>query len=275
MKTFIAAASGNIGSKVASSLLAAGHNTVLMTRRPAKSQPGVTIASFDSTDKHALAAATVGVDALFWLTPPAFGATDVRDFIFRSIEAAAHAVATNRISHVVNLSAVRHNATPNTVLDWYRQAESALHAAAPNLVTLEPAWFMENLLHQPPGALFTLFPEDFSFPWVATRDIAAAAVASLTSPTWQGHHTRQLLGPANHTITEVATLLNRPHTRITPDQQLSTLLSIGATPTAARTYTDLFVDLARPDGPLSVPRTPAATTTTTLVDFSRENGLLC
>src|SRR5581483_7461053 len=154
MKIAVATPTGHIGSRVVQKLIAAHADLTLLARKPENLPTEVTksarVVQGDLQDAAFVQRATEGSEALFWLTPPNFGAPDLRAFMLGLAENAAAAIRHNRVQRVVNVSS--HGAgQPNLgAVEWIGGVEKILDGAAPNTVHLRAGSFMESLLQQIP-----------------------------------------------------------------------------------------------------------------------------
>jgi uncharacterized protein YbjT (DUF2867 family) len=288
MKVLVTAASGNIGSRVAERVVAAGAEAVLLSRHPAKlsalSARGAQVLPVGSDDAAGLLSAARGADALFYLAPPNPGAEDLRDWYLRTATAAAQAVREHRIPRVVCISSVGATAeAPLGTVSFAAEMEACFNRAAPNVLHLRPGYFMENLLAQVDslrqGVLSFPYAEDHDMPWISTDDIGDVAARYLLDGSWAGHWTRNLLGPENLTPPEVAALLSwvsgKPirYERVSEEALQQQLHAQGVSPTVRKQLGDLFRALGDPQGIYATTRTPEAFTPTTFETFAR-NKLL-
>ncbi|SEU22219.1 NmrA family NAD(P)-binding protein [Stigmatella erecta] len=288
MKIVVTAASGNIGARVAEQVVAAGAEAVLLSRHPAKlaalSARGAQVLPVGSDDAPGLLSAAKGAEALFYLAPPNPGAKDLRDWYLQTATAAAQAVREHRIPRVVCISTVGANANaPLGTVSFAAEVEEIFNRAAPNVLHLRPGYFMENCLAQVEplrhGVLSFPYAEDHDLPWISTDDIGDVAAKYLLDGSWAGHWTRNLLGPENLTLTEVAALLTRVsgkpvrYERVSEEALQQQLRAQGVSPTVQKQLGDLFRALGDPQGIYATARTPEAFTPTTFEAFAR-NKLL-
>jgi putative NADH-flavin reductase len=151
---------GHVGSHVVRMLCQAGERPRLLLRNPdrldAELRPQVELAVGDQRDTEYVAAATRGVEAIFWVHPDDWSLPDPDADAERTGEGLAAAMRQNRITRVV--------------------FQSSVGAA---LIHLRCGLFMSNLLMDleglRAGKLTTTRPLDVPMPWVDPRDIAAVA----------------------------------------------------------------------------------------------------
>jgi uncharacterized protein YbjT (DUF2867 family) len=285
MKIAIAAATGNIGSRVARAVAAGGATPVLLGRDRAKlTALGIdraTISITDVSDADQVTAATKGCDALLWLVPPVSHVANLADWYRRVTEAGVTAVSRNGIKRVLLVSSLGAGAAENLgTISFIGDTEQAFNALTTNVLTLRPGYFMENFLLQTQSLLeqgvfhFTYDPEH-DIPFISTDDIGDAAARYLLDPTWAGHWTLNLMGPENITLREVAVRLSNAlghpirYERLALEAVHDQLRHAGLTDTVQQELLDLFVALGDPNGAYATPRTPEAYTSTRLEEFAQ------
>lgn len=285
MKIAIAAATGNIGSRVAHAVAAGGATPVLLGRDAAKlTALGIdraTISMTDVSDADQVTAATKGCDALLWLVPPVSHVVNLADWYRRVTEAGVRAVSQNGIKRVLLVSSLGAGAAENLgTISYIGETERAFNALTTNVLTLRPGYFMENFLLQTQsllkqGAFHFTYDPDHDIPFISTDDIGDAAARYLLDPTWAGHWTLNLMGPENITLREVAVRLSNAlghpirYERLALKTVHDQLRHAGLTETVQQELLDLFVALGDPNGAYATPRTPEAHTPVRLEDFAR------
>ena len=109
MRIAITTPTGHIGGEVTRLLLSSGAKLVLLARNRNRVQEfervGAQIRVGSQDNEKFVTEATVGADALLWVTPPNMACDNVRAFQAACGRAAA-AVRANRISRVVNISSI-------------------------------------------------------------------------------------------------------------------------------------------------------------------------
>lgn len=157
-------------------------------------------------------AATTGVEAIYWVDPPAESADPLDDYA-RATDAITAAVTQNAISRVVFQSSVgaekRHGAGE---IDGLAATETALDDLGVDVVHLRCGYFFTNLMLDldavRAGHLRTLVPVDRPMSWVAPRDIAEVATFALLSDYWTGRRVQAVHGPQDLSWSEVAQILS-------------------------------------------------------------------
>lgn len=285
MKIAIAAATGNIGSRVASAVAAGGATPVLLGRDAAKLTAlgieGAIISITDVSDTDQVTAATRECDALLWLVPPVSHVVSLADWYQLVTQAGVTAVSRNGIKRVLLVSSLGAGAGENLgTISFISDTERAFNALTTNVLTLRPGYFMENFLLQTQslleqGAFHFTYDPDHDIPFISTDDIGDAAARYLLDPTWAGHWTLNLMGPENITLREVAVRLSNAlshpirYERLDLETVKDQLRQGGLTEIVQQELLNLFVALGDPNGAYATPRTPEAHTPTRFEDFAR------
>jgi uncharacterized protein YbjT (DUF2867 family) len=215
----ICGATGNVGSKIAGTLLAAGESVRVVGRervrlgplaaRGAESFPG------DTADAAFLGKAFAGARAAFVLIPPNYGAEDIGQYQRQVAEALVSALSAARVPRIVTLSSIgAHLAEGTGPILGLHELESMLDVRLPDagVVHLRPGFFMENHLWSIPlirehGVNGSPIRPDLPIPMVATKDVANAAARLLDYGTFAGHSVRYLLGPRDLTLSDATRIL--------------------------------------------------------------------
>jgi len=250
---------GNIGGQVLKKMLTTNETIRVIARDPSKvlsdAQQRVEIVrgSLDNTD--IVAQAYHGADDLFFIVPPSMQYSDVDEYYLQFARITCHAIESQKIKRVVYIS--------GTGLGYEKKAgpvsasylvEKMLESTGTAVRVLHCGTFMENLLHSVPSILFksqfaTTVPADTACPWVATRDIANAAVQLLTDKTWNGVDSIGVLGPRDISYGEIAKVISEVVGRTISYQQIpdealkATLLQYGATDAAAQGLIDIYTSM--------------------------------
>lgn len=287
MRIVIGTAAGNIGHRVAELVVAAGAEAVLLVRRPGalpahlRRQRQTRVETVDLTDTAAVVAASHGAEALFWLVPPHLGAPDWEQWYHAVGAAGAAALRENRIPRAVLVSSLGAGTAPGLgTVSYIGNTEQRFNETGASVVHLRPGYFMQNLLLQADlirreGIVTFPYEEAHNIPFVSAADIAAAAARYLLDSSWAGQLTRNLMGPANLTLPECATLIaaewGRPvryQRQSYPDLQQS-LAQLGVPARGQAELAALYQALGDPTGVYATPRTPEAVTPTTFQEFVR------
>lgn len=211
----VAGVSGQTGSVVAFSLLAAGKPVRVIVRSADKGRAfkerGAEVAVLSLDDHDALAAALRGATGAYLLIPPP--GPEVAGIIARGhryIDSFAAALKQSPVDHVVLLSSVgaQHpdGTGPIAMLNYGERTLGALPGI--RFTFLRAAYFLENLggllgAVQHAGILPALSNPTRAFPMVAAQDIGEVAAQALLHPPAQSQ-VIELAGPAEYSFTEVA-----------------------------------------------------------------------
>lgn len=215
MRIAVTTPTGNVGHHLTRMLIRAGTRPLLLTRHPEHLPetlaPYVDVARADSRDPDQVVAATRGVDAIYWVDPPAESAKPLADYA-RATAAIAMSVTQNGIARVVFQSSVgaekRHGAGE---IDGLAATEVALDGLGIGVAHLRCGYFFTNLLLDveslKAGTIQTVLPLDASMSWVAPRDIAEVAAMALLNRDWEARRVQAVHGPEDLTWSQVAKIL--------------------------------------------------------------------
>lgn len=201
----VTGATGNIGRELIRLLSARGVRTRAVARRPdtRDAPPGVEWVAADLARREELRDVFAGAERLFLLT----GNTEDMVRLQKNAIAAARAA---HVQHVVKVSALGATDHSMSVIGlWHYNVERALRDSGLPWTMLRPHHFMQNLLDP------TVFDRqtgrvhaaagDGRIPFIDTRDIAAAALVTLT----EAGHAGQI-----HTLTGSDAVSYRDATQI-------------------------------------------------------------
>ncbi|MFO0747318.1 MAG: NAD(P)H-binding protein [Myxococcota bacterium] len=284
MQIAIVGATGHVVRRALEQAAERGAPVTALVRHPEKLpaalRSSIRVEQGDLADGAYVARATRGADALMWLTPGTFAAPDLHAYTLGLAENAARAIAANGIRRVVFVSSHGADRAGLGQVSWAGEVERALAAAAPNLVALRSAGFMENLLGSldalRQGQLFGVLRPDKTYPLVAARDVGDVAARWLLDASWSGHQVRGVHGPEDLSAEDQAAILGaalgRPvsYRQIPPAALRAKLVERGASASVADAYAAMFAGFAAPDYRPSEPRTAETTTATTLATFAQE-----
>lgn len=280
MRIVVTTPTGNIGSVIVKRLLEAGADVSVLVRNPDRLSPEVrnqvTVHTGDLLDKDSVLRATEGAQALFWLTPPNYAASDWKVYYKDVAHIAGAVIHTNRIPYVVNLSSTGAHLTEGMgPVSLLQIVENALSATGANVLHLRPGYFYENFLEQVDairnaGNIFMPFQADTTFPMIATHDIAEAAARHLLAKDFSGVSFLGLHGPVPQlTIGEAAEAIGAGVGKpvrlitVTMEQAKEQFAQAGLAPSAVEAYGEMFTVMGNNFQPAE-PRTPETTTPTTL-----------
>lgn len=281
MRITVTTPTGQVGSRVVQLLLQAGVRPRLLVRDPARlaadTRDRAEVLRCDLGDADAVARATEGTDALFWVDPPTQDDDPVEGYA-RMGANAARAVRENGIARTVFLSSggaeLRSGAGE---IDGLGRTEELLDATGAHVMHLRCGYFFTNLLGGldtlREGVLRTTLPADHALPWVDPRDIGDIAAARLLSQDWTGRQVQGVHGPEDLSFADAATILTRATGRtvrvetLTDDQLRGALRAVGLTDKQAEGIVGMSVWI-RDGRPAENPRTPLTTTPTTLAAWA-------
>jgi uncharacterized protein YbjT (DUF2867 family) len=270
-------ATGTIGSELVGQLLAADERprAFVRDRDKARRLLGEQVEQVvgDLDRPETIETALAGVDRLFLLTTQ----SDRQPHWERTVIAAA---AGARAAHIVKLSVFRADErSPLRFARQHRQAERALERSGLAWTMVRPVFLMQNLRAMVRDSAIYSAAGDGRVAMVDARDIAAVAVAALTTP---GHAGKiyTLTGPEALTFDQVASNLSQQsgkqirHVRVSVDDVRTALESAGVAAwfaddmarlhaMLAAGYEDLVTDDVR-----AVTGSPART----LAQFVRDTG---
>jgi len=280
----ITAPTGQIGSKLVTSLLRESEPIRLVVRDPGKLPAEVRerteIVVGSHRERDVLDRALDGADALFWLMPAAATASSPYEaYVTASIPGAA-AVVRHALPRVVIVSALGrgsqiyagHISASHAMEDLFRSTGAHVRALA--LPT-----FMDNILRQVAtirnGVVSGTLPAGFTMPWIATKDIAALAAEYLLDRTWTGQDPVEVLGGEDLSYQDVAAtltdVLGTPVRYERGDRAAVGQFLVGRGFSEAMARSMMDMDLAGERGiNNATPRTAANTTPTTFREFAVE-----
>jgi len=210
----IAGVTGNTGSVVAETLLAAKKDVRVLVREAKKGESWAargaevrTLASLD--DEAALTAALEGAAGAYLLLPPNLNATEEERRAM--VETIATAIDKSRVQHVVFLSSVGGQHEKGTgPIELLHYAEERLRKTSAKVTLVRAAYFLENwgavAATVKQGKLATFLPADLTIPMVATRDIGVVAAKALLSGPPPANEVIELAGPRDLSSRDVAAL---------------------------------------------------------------------
>jgi uncharacterized protein YbjT (DUF2867 family) len=214
----ICGATGNVGSKIAEALLAAGEPVRVIGRERVRLGPyaarGAEPWPGDIGDGAFLERAFTGTRGAFVLIPPRYDAPDFRGYQSRIVDTLVAVVSKAHVPRVVALSSIGAHLSEGTgpILGLH-ELEAKLHGLRDTaVVCLRPGYFMENHLWSIPviraqGVNGGALRGDVPIPMIATKDISEAAARLLREGTFTGHTIRYLLGPRDLTMSEATRVL--------------------------------------------------------------------
>ncbi|MCL5965641.1 MAG: NmrA family NAD(P)-binding protein [Deltaproteobacteria bacterium] len=283
----ICGSTGNVGSKIVGTLIAAGEPVRVMSREKVRLGPfaakGAEPWPGDIGDPAFLEKAFAGARAVFAMIPPKYDAPDLRGYQTRVADALVSALGKARVPRVVTLSSVGAHLSEGTgpilgLHDLESKMERLRDAA---VVHLRPTYFMENHLWSIPvirslGVNGSPIRPDVPIPMVATKDIADVAARLFLEETFTGHAVRYLLGPRDLTMVEATGILGRAigkpdlrYVQFPEEEARKAMTGMGM----SRSAVDAMIEMERGFNAGKVrptrERAPENTTPTTLEEFAR------
>ena len=280
----ILGATGNTGSIIANSLLAAGKKVRVVGRDVGRLQrfvdKGAEAFMATMSDAAVLSKAFSGARAAYLLLPPAKSREDQE----RDSDAIAHAVTKSGLRYAVHLSSYGAQVPEGTgPVAGLHSSEQKLNAISGlNVLHLRAAYFMENnlaaigMIHQV-GLVGNALLPDLKIPMAATRDVGDYAAQRLLHLDFSGKQTRELLGERDLSMTEATAVIARgigkPDLRYQqfPYEQVQQVLTqLGVPPKGAAMYIEMYKAInAGVLGPLE-PRSRDNTTPTSFERFVQD-----
>ena len=276
----ILGATGNTGSIIANSLLAAGKKVRVVGRDVGRLQrfvdKGAEAFMATMSDAAALSKAFGGARAAYLLLPPAKSREDQE----RDSDAIAHAVTKSGLRYAVHLSSYGAQVPEGTgPVAGLHSSEQKLNAISGlNVLHLRAAYFMENnlaaigMIHQM-GLVGNALLPDLKIPMAATRDVGDYAALRLLHLDFSGKQTRELLGERDLSMTEATAVIARgigkPDLRYEQfpyDQVQQALTQLGVPPKGAAMYIEMYKAI---NAGVLVPLEPRSRDNTTPTSFER------
>jgi uncharacterized protein YbjT (DUF2867 family) len=283
MRIVVTGPTGNIGRRVVEQLLAAKQDVTVFVRDAKKLADNVRsrvrVETGELEDVDAVTRAFKGAERAFVLVPPNMTASDWPEWIRRVGRHYAEAIAVNTIGHAVMISSYGAGQPKLGPITYLADVEESIQAAAPNVMILRCGFFMENLLQFVPtlresSVMYNPLPPTVEQPMVATRDIGDVAAAKLLDRTWSGHRIIGVLGPADVSMSDAATIIGRAigrqvtYVQVPVEAAVDAMRKMGMSDGVANGYGDMLRGLSAP-GIGAEPRAPETPTPTTVEEFAR------
>ncbi|HSC87154.1 MAG TPA: NmrA family NAD(P)-binding protein [Polyangiaceae bacterium] len=252
-------ATGNTGSVVAKTLLAAGRKVRAVVRDAAKAKElaglGAEVHVADIADPAALGRAVTGAEGVYFLSPPDMASSDFVRERGSLTEKQVAALAAARVPHVVLLSSLgaQHPAGTGPIRTLYNVEQQLRRAGIPSTF-VRAGYFVENwaAVAQPArqdGVLPSFVALDTPVTMVCTKDIGkTAAQALLDGP--RAVRVIELGGPTDPTPHAVArafsAVLGRPVQAIAAPLEavVPTFTSFGISENIASLYREMYEGVA-------------------------------
>src|SRR6202041_184738 len=214
----ITGATGHTGQPAAETLLAGGANVRVVSRDAKKLDQFVALGAEafvgNVEDRHAMATAFEGADAVYLVMPEDASQPELRAHQERISDSYAAAVAFARVPYVVALSSIGAQQAEGTgpIVGLHNLERKLNRVSGLNVLHLRAAYFMENLIisipplrsmHMLPGGL----KGDVPMPWIATKDIGTYAAKRLAARDFSGSSIQELHGQRDISMKEAATVV--------------------------------------------------------------------
>ncbi|HTF21453.1 MAG TPA: NAD(P)H-binding protein [Chryseolinea sp.] len=255
MKITIGGSLGNIGKPLTQKLVTAGHKVTVISSQPARQQEieslGAKAAIGFVNDAAFLTSALAGADAVFAMTPPNLGGSNV---IVNTVNAgAAYATAIRKadVKRVVMLSSIgAHLPDGNGPIAAIHQIEKIYQQLPDVSVTfLRAGYFYNNFYHDIPmirnaGIEGSNFSFSTLMPLVHPKDIATAAAGELIGMP-AGKHVRYIVGDLRMGV-DIAKVLGAaiakpelPWVEFSDEQAIQGMMQAGVPEEIAHLYAEM------------------------------------
>ena len=282
----ITGATGNIGEKVAETLLAEGAEVRAVSRNTKRLQPlaekGAEAWGGSLQDEAFLTEAFRGAAAVFVMIPPNHGSENLRAYQNRVGEVIFTALKNTEVSQIINLSGLGGHRPDKTgpILGLYDQEQRLNWLKDVNLVHLRPTFFMENLLNNIPqiknqGIHGTALNGDLAIPVIAAKDVARVACKYLMELDFSGIVVRELLGQRDVSMIEMTGILAEAigvdkleYVHFSSEDAKDAMIEAGFSIDAAASLLELYESMNTGDVIVGTPRTEQNTTETSFEEFA-------
>lgn len=190
MKIILSGSLGNIGKPLTKKLVDAGHDVTVISstadRIDAIETLGAKAAIGSVSDVKFLTDTFVGADAIFAMTPPNLGGSNIIENTVKAGQSFAEAIKNALVKRVVMLSSIGADLPEGTgpiaglhaIENEYNKLENT------NITFLRAGFFYTNLFNDIPliknaGIIGANYPSDLKIPLVHPEDIARAAAEEL------------------------------------------------------------------------------------------------
>lgn len=256
MNITISGSLGNIGRPLAKSLLNEGHQVTVISSRAERKQEieqlGAKAAIGVVGDAGFLTSAFRGADAVYAMTPPGLGGSNVVSNTVAAGRAYATALQKAGVQRVVMLSSIgAHLPDGNGPIKAIHQIEKLYQELSDVAVTfLRAGYFLTNFYNDIPmiahaGIEGSNYPATMRMPMVHPDDIAAVVAAELTKPGASGKQVRYVVGDIR-TGAEIAKVLGTaigkpelPWIEFTDQQAIDGMMQAGLSEEIAKLYTEM------------------------------------
>jgi uncharacterized protein YbjT (DUF2867 family) len=213
----VTAPTGSIGHQVVDTLLDAGEDVRVIVRNPAKlsrkARDQADVVPGSHGDPEVVSRAFDGAEAVFWLYPPNPVAVDVAAGFESFTRSVCKALTDQRVVGISALGRGTPWAGHAGLVTASLRMDDLIAATGVSYRALTLPSFMENIAQQAgaiksQGAFYLPADGDHKAPTVASRDIAAVAVALLRDRSWGGGFEEvPVLGPEDLSLHERAAIM--------------------------------------------------------------------
>lgn len=280
----ITGATGNIGRKIATALLARGRNVRCIARTAEDllefSDQGADVAAISLAQTDLLTQAFSGAEAVFAMIPPNYEAPDFLAYQEMIGTSLATAIKDADVPYVVNLSSLGAHLPDLTgpIKGLHAQEKRLNRLFDAHVLHLRPTYFMENLLVNADliknmNIMGSAIRNDIELPMIATADIAAYAVERLDKKDFPRQSIVHLLGQRDLSMDEAALIIGRKidmpglkYVQFPYDETQRALINKGFSQDVA----GLFVEMSKAfnDGLIQAQRTADNSTQTSMEEFA-------
>ncbi|WP_029269861.1 NAD(P)H-binding protein [Flavobacterium sp. KJJ] len=255
MKITISGSLGNIGKPLVKNLTASGHQVTVISNSADRIEEieklGAKSAIGSVSDTNFLKNAFIDADAIFAMTPPNLGGSNVIANTIEAGHAFAKAIEEAGVKRVVMLSSIGADLPEGTgpiaglynIENIYKMLENT------SVTFLRAGFFFTNLFNDVPmikgvGIIGANYPVDVEIPYVHPEDIANAVVEELVK-TQLGTNIRYIVSdvrtPKDVAVT-LGTAIGKPELpwiEFTDEQSLNGMIQAGLPEEIANLYTEM------------------------------------
>lgn len=209
---------GQIGSKVLSTLLKSAEQIRVITRDPSKLsveiQNRVGVLKGSHSEPDVVDRAFEGADSVFWLVASDAHAISVEASYVDFSRPACEALRRHKVKRVVGISALGRGWTKNaghvtaTLALDDMLAKTGVHYRALCCGSLMENTLRQSRFLQDQGVFYSVAPGDLKGSAVATRDVAKVAADLLLTQNWTGVDEVPLKGPEDISNNEMAKIIS-------------------------------------------------------------------
>lgn len=255
MKIIVTGSLGNTGKPLAQHLIAEGHDITVISSSEAKKGEieslGAKAAIGSITDVHFLVKTFEGADAVFAMTPPIMGETNIVENTVNAGKNYAEALEKASVKRVVMLSSVGADSpVENGPIKGLHQIEKLYSGLKNSSVTfLRAGYFYTNFFNDVPliknaGILGGNYPANANIPVVHPTDIAKAAAEELIKNT-SGKNIRYIVSdsrPSGDFAKVLGSAIGNselPWVEFTDEQSLDGMVQAGLPKEMAELYVEM------------------------------------